>query len=134
MVLLELLGVWLVLMRTGSHCPHAHNKLIFVSPYRLVRVFIDAFTVFPMGTAQLGRPILNIWGQLAQFRILGHLQRHITTERLKYATYTIKLKDHSQYIHISLKHIANKGWMDLLTLASSAGTLLTSKNGKGTVH
>jgi hypothetical protein len=59
MVLLEQQGVWLVLTRTGPVCPRAHSKLIFISPFPLVNVFIDTFTVFPMGAAWLGSPNLT---------------------------------------------------------------------------
>jgi hypothetical protein len=62
MVLLDLLGEWLVLVRTGPLYTYAHSKLIFVSPFLLVRVFTHAFSIFPMGTAWLGCPSLNIWG------------------------------------------------------------------------
>jgi hypothetical protein len=34
--------------------------LTFVSPFPLVKVFIDAFTVLLRGSAWLGRPSLNI--------------------------------------------------------------------------
>jgi hypothetical protein len=39
MNLFELLGVWLVLVRTGPLCPHAHSILIFVSSFPRVSVF-----------------------------------------------------------------------------------------------
>ncbi len=60
MFLLELMGVWLVLVQTGPLCLHAHSIPIFVSPLLLVILFIDAFTVFPTRTANLGHPSLNI--------------------------------------------------------------------------
>jgi hypothetical protein len=57
---IELLGRWLVLVRTGPLCPHAHSKLIFVSSFPLVKAFMDAFTIFPTETVWLGRPSFNI--------------------------------------------------------------------------
>jgi hypothetical protein len=57
MVLLEVLGVWLVLERTGQLCPHAHSKLIFVSTFPLVRVFLDTFTAFPRELPGLAVPV-----------------------------------------------------------------------------
>jgi hypothetical protein len=48
-----------VLVRTGPLCPHAHSMLSFVSPFPLVKVFTDAFTVFPRVTAWLGHPGLT---------------------------------------------------------------------------
>jgi hypothetical protein len=62
MVLLDLLGVWLVLVQSGPLCPHAHSILIFLSPFPLVRVFIDVSTVLLTGTDWLGHPSFNIWG------------------------------------------------------------------------
>jgi hypothetical protein len=41
MVLLELLGMWLVLVGTGPLCPQARSILIFVRIFSLVGVFID---------------------------------------------------------------------------------------------
>jgi hypothetical protein len=43
MILLELLGVWLVLVQTGPFCPHAHSMLIFTSPFFTSRCVSDAF-------------------------------------------------------------------------------------------
>jgi hypothetical protein len=60
MVLLELLGVWLGAGTYRSTCTHSHSILIFASPFPLVSVFIDTFTVLPTGTEWLGNPNLNI--------------------------------------------------------------------------
>jgi hypothetical protein len=61
MALLELLGMWQVLVLTGPFCPHARSILIFLPAlFPLARVLIDAFTAFPMETAWLDRSISNI--------------------------------------------------------------------------
>jgi hypothetical protein len=63
MVLLELLGVSLVLARTGVFYQNAHSILIFLnSPFSLAGVLTDAFTVLPMGTAWLGCSKWQYWG------------------------------------------------------------------------
>ncbi len=85
MVQLEQLGIWLMLAETGPLCPHAHSKMIFVSPILLVRVFMDAFIVFPKRTAWLRCPTLNIWGCWLQLGILGDLHMHIITNQLIHA-------------------------------------------------
>jgi hypothetical protein len=64
---LELLGVLLVLARTGPFCPHAHSLLIFTSPFSLARVFIDASTFLPMGNALLGLEVQNSNNGVAGF-------------------------------------------------------------------
>ncbi len=62
MVLLKILGMRLLATHTGPLCPHAHSKLIFLSLFPLVIVFVDVFTVFPMGaeTGWLGLSSSNI--------------------------------------------------------------------------
>jgi hypothetical protein len=48
MILLELLVVWLVLVRAGYFNPQAHSVLILTSPFSLAGVFINTFIVLLM--------------------------------------------------------------------------------------
>jgi hypothetical protein len=110
--------VWLVLVRTGPPCPHAHSRLILSLPSAGWTVnTVDAFSLFPTGTVWLLCPNLALGLQfLATHIYILYTQYY----RMGYHTYTERGVTHIFVIN-HLDHTIGKGQSDLPFLASSIG-------------